>query len=166
MASPPRITTIPKWRRIKSTALMIIFLSSLMGLIYPLFNDGFESIYHFINGFTVGFLGGILISFIELYVFYPPLRRFGFFSTVVAKVIVYCISFTVLILGVILISHSIQYGKSPVAVYYSEDFQKFLFNEGVTGHFNECPGISISSHFYKRNKSQNRGGNALKFHNG
>lgn len=121
-----------KWKRIKETALFILSLSLVIGLIYPAFADGFDSIYPFINGIAIGLIGGTLISFIELYLFPRPKKRMNFISLVVAKTLIYTSVFTVLVLTVIFISRKIEFGYSTFNdAYYSPEFQHFLYSEDL-----------------------------------
>lgn len=118
-------------RRKWITVLQLMGYGLLLGIIYPVFGDGFGSIVPFINGMTIGFLGGGIIGLFELYVFYPIRKRLNFLTLLFSKIIVYFLALSSLIIVVILISRSIQYHNSLVATYHSEEFQHFLYNEDL-----------------------------------
>ena len=125
------IKKVSRWKRIKGTALLILFLSVILGLIYPVFADGSRSIYPYANGLAIGILGGMSISFIELFLYYPIKHEFRFTWLLITKVLLYAGVFIILLLGVVMISRAIEfdYGFDLYIMATHEQFLHFVHEE-------------------------------------
>ena len=133
MANPKEFKKIARFYRIRRAAVTIIILSLVLGLIYPALADGFNDIYPFINGILIGVLGGTIISMLEFYIFNEANKKINFISLVIIKVLTYSIVFTVLVLGIVMISRGFKYGYSSLSeMYHSKEFDHFLYNEDLT----------------------------------
>lgn len=117
--------------RHRRSAKVIIILGILFGLTYPILGDGFNSVYPFINGLLIGFLGSLIICFFEFILFSPPVRNITFYWLVIIKISTYTASFILLILGVLLCSRSIEYGMSINETWHSAQFQHLLYEEDL-----------------------------------
>jgi adenylate cyclase len=118
---------ILRWKWRQSAGLIIA--SVALGLIYPVFGDGFGSIIPFINGFAIGFLGGISISAVELFLFSALKQKLSFLVFVLLKSLTYTIVITGFVFSVILVSRSFEYGLSIRDTLYGPAFQHFLYKE-------------------------------------
>lgn len=115
-------------RKIRST-LKITLVGILVGLCYPVFGDGFSEIIPFVNGFTIGLVGGLAISFLELEVFDPLKRRASFIKTFALKTSIYFFFFALLIPAVMAFNESIYLERGYLEHIKSDEFQAFLFKE-------------------------------------
>jgi len=121
---------IPETQKRKFRSTLKITLSGiLIGLSYPVFGDGFSEIIPFVNGFTVGLIGGLAISFLELEVFDPLKRRSSFIRTFTLKTAIYFFFFALLIPGVMAFNESIYLERGYLEHIKSDEFQSFLFEE-------------------------------------
>jgi len=121
---------IPETQKRKFRSALKITLSGiLIGLSYPVFGDGFSEIIPFVNGFTIGLIGGLAISFLELEVFDPLKRRSSFIRTFTLKTAIYFFFFALLIPGVMAFNESIYLERGYLEHIKSDEFQSFLFEE-------------------------------------
>jgi adenylate cyclase len=116
-----------RWKWYQSA--QIIIASVILGLVYPIFGDGFGSIIPYINGFAIGLLGGIAISVIELFLYPAFKRRFSFPLFVLFISVTYTLTITAFVFSVILVSRSIQFEMSVGKTLGSELFQHFILKE-------------------------------------
>lgn len=114
-----------KWHQ----SAQIIFASVILGLVYPIFGDGFGSIVPYINGLAIGLLGGIAISVIELFLYPAFKRKLSFPLFVLFVSLTYTFTITAFVFSVILVSRSIQFEMSIGRTFRSEQFQHFLIRE-------------------------------------
>lgn len=110
-------------------AMNITSASTVVGMSYAIFGDGFNSFIPFVNGSIIGFLGGVGLSAGELLLFKFIRQRFTFLGIVILKSVCYTLMMMVIIFTVILISRSLQNGETITSTFYSEPFQHFLFHE-------------------------------------
>ncbi len=115
--------------RKKKRAILIIGVSTFFGLIYPVLSREFGDKFAFINGITIGFLGGSFISIFELYIFNPLNKRIGFIKKLIFKSIVYLIFFVLLIVLLIAFTGSIETKTSFIKYLTGEEMQYFIFEE-------------------------------------
>lgn len=120
--------TINQKRRLNN-ALKIILAGVIIGLVYPVFADGFGEIIPFINGGLIGLLGGTFIAFLELEIFDFRKRRGRFLVTLIKKIAFYFIFFAILIPMVMCFTESIYYDRGFWEHFMSDQFQDFLFKE-------------------------------------
>ena len=124
---PSRIDFIKAWKL--SQAWHITLASTVLGLVYPIFGDGFLKVTPFINGFLIGLFGGLSISCVELFVFPKLNRRFSLLSFVLAKTITYASVISGFVFVIILVSRSFEFNMSVSDTYHSALFQHFIFAE-------------------------------------
>ena len=109
------------------SAVIIISVGFLCGLIYPLFGDEITDGVAFINGMEIGLLGGISISFFEYVVFRINSRRWSFISLVALKTIIYFVIFAVLIVSIICFNRGHEHGMTFMEYFNSSEFQTFIW---------------------------------------
>jgi len=115
-------------RKIK-TIVTITLSGVLIAFIYNVFADGFGKPIAFLNGLLIGGIGGLSISFIELYAFNPHKKRWNFLTIVGLKTLIYFSIFFVLIIIVMGFNESMYYGEGFWEHIHSTQFQKFLYKE-------------------------------------
>lgn len=113
----------------RKSALTIIAVGVVLGLVYPVFSDGFSLLVPFINGLLIGFLGGLMVAIFELYVFNPQNRGSSFFTILFVKASVYTILITLLIMGVIGFTNSIIRKQDFLDYLAGPEYHHFLFKE-------------------------------------
>lgn len=118
--------SITQQRKLRST-LKITIPAILLALIYPVFADGFTEIVPFLNGFTIGLIGGLMVSYLELVVFDPLKRRGSFLKMLALKTFIYFTFFAVLIPLVMCFNESIFLDRGFLEHFRSEQFQDFLW---------------------------------------
>jgi len=132
MANPRQFIKMARWRKIRRAALMILLLCIGLGLIYPAYADGFDSIFPFINGILIGLIGGTIIFLFEFYVFWNSNRRLNFIPLIIVKVLTYSFVFVLLIISVLMISRGIQYDYHGFSeMVNNPEFKHFLFEEDL-----------------------------------
>lgn len=119
--------TIGQERKLK-TIVTITLSGVLIAFIYNLFAD-FGKPIAFLNGLFIGSIGGLSVSFIELYAFNPHKRRWNFMAIVGLKTLIYFSLFFVLIITVMGFNESVYYGEGFWEHIRSERFQTFLYEE-------------------------------------
>ncbi|GJM30429.1 MAG: adenylate cyclase [Cyclobacteriaceae bacterium] len=97
------------------------------GFLYTLIEDGWVMIPLF-NGTLAGFMVGITIALLELYVFAGNLRKIAFTQIFVLRVGVYFILAFFITFSIFLLSRMIQFDLSFSGVLYSDEFQYYLLN--------------------------------------
>ncbi|PHN02895.1 adenylate/guanylate cyclase domain-containing protein [Flavilitoribacter nigricans] len=115
-------------RKLRST-LKITLFGVIIGLFYPVFGDGFSEMLPFVNGFSIGLIGGLAISFLELEIFDPLKRRSSFIRTFALKTSIYFFFFALLIPAVMAFNESIYLERGYLEHIKSDEFQAFLFEE-------------------------------------
>lgn len=109
-------------------AIIYVTLAGLvLGLLYPIIASGFVSPVAYVNGVSIGLIGGFLVALIEFYAFKPKNRKFSFLITVITKSTVYTILFIFLIVLLINFNESWYYNTSMIENFYSHRFQTFLY---------------------------------------
>ena len=128
---PPHLNKIEQnyrqllWR----DAMHFILASSILGLLYSLLTDSFDSFIPFINGLIIGFVCGVGVAWSELVLFRNATRKMNFITLVALKVFTTVVIVTITIFTVILFSRSLTAGKHPVEMLSSEAFAHFLREE-------------------------------------
>ena len=120
--------TVTQKRKINN-ALKITLSGLVIGLVYPLFADGFTEIIPYINGGAIGLIGGLFISLLELEVFDSRKRKRPFLSTLIQKTGLYFLFFAVLIPLIMCFNESIYYDRGFSEHFRSEPFQSFFLRE-------------------------------------
>ena len=132
MANPRQFVKMARWSKIRHDAKMILLLCLVLGLIYPALDDGFDSIYPFVNGIVIGLIGGTIIFLLEFYVFNNSNRKLNFIPFIIVKVLTYSLVFTFLIISVVMVTRGIEYDYHGLsAMYNSPEFNHFLYHEDL-----------------------------------
>lgn len=105
----------------------MICASLILGLIYPIFDDGFGSIIPYINGFLIGTTGGLGLALGELVLFKTIRKKVSFLEVVLLKILFYTTMIAFITFTEILISRSFQYGLTIKETIESSVFHDFLF---------------------------------------
>ena len=119
-------STILLKRKLESSGT-IILVGFCFGIIYPIFGDDFHDVVAFINGITIGVLGGIILSFFEYFVFKIDSRKWSFISLIAIKTLLYFCLFALLILTVMCFTRSIENHIGFWEYFYGEKFQNFIY---------------------------------------
>jgi len=115
--------------RKRNRAILIVVIGSFFGLIYPILSWEFGDTIAFINGFSIGFIGGAFIAIFELYLHNPLNKRIGFIKKLFLKSLIYMIFFTLLILLTITLTRSVETNTAFFTYLTSEEMRHFIFEE-------------------------------------
>lgn len=110
-------------------ALNLTVASTLVGLLYVVFGDGFDSAVPFINGGLIGFLGGLGVTFGELILFKSIKKRISFIGIVTMKSTFYTLMMAFLIFTEVLVSRSLQFEMTIRETLHSDTFRRFIYDE-------------------------------------
>ena len=113
-------------RKLESSGI-IILVGLCCGIIYPIFGDDINDVVAFINGISIGVLGGIILSFVEYFIFKIDSRKWTFISLIVIKTLLYFTLFALLILAVMCLTRSIENHQGFWEYFYGKEFQSFIF---------------------------------------
>ena len=100
-----------------------------MVFIYPVLADGFTEVIPFVNGMSIGFIGGFILGVFELMVFDPHSRKVSFWVVVLYKTLLYFTVINVLTISIMGINESLYYGLGFWEHITGSKFQKFLFKD-------------------------------------
>jgi adenylate cyclase len=114
-------------KNLKSSGI-IILVGFCFGLIYSIFSDKWTDKVAFINGISVGILGGAILSFFEYFVFEIDSRKFSFIKLLIIKTVLYFTLFSLLILTVLCFTRSIENNKGFWEYFNGAEFQDFIYN--------------------------------------
>lgn len=115
--------------RKRRSAVAIIIAATFAGLLYPILSREFGDVYAFINGFTIGFLGGVFIALFELYFYNPLNKKVGFIPKLVYKSFTYTFFFIFLILFVMALTGSIDTKIGFFEYLKGDEFLHFILKE-------------------------------------
>ncbi|MGB5238005.1 MAG: adenylate/guanylate cyclase domain-containing protein [Flavobacteriaceae bacterium] len=115
-------------RKIRIAATIII-AGNALGIFYVLWSDGFGSLFPYINTVTIATLIGLVISVFELQVVDEKMRNIRFVPLLIIRTAVYVVLIPLIILLELMTARVIKFGLSYKEVYYSDEFQNYLFNE-------------------------------------
>ena len=113
----------------RRSALTILFSSVILGIAYPLVADDPEDWTARLNGLLIGFFGGVVIIYFELYFFFLPRKIYSFTFILISKIITYTSTFIFLILLIISFTRSLQKNMTWIAYLRGDDFRHFLLDE-------------------------------------
>ena len=114
-------------RRDLRAALTLILVCTLLGVLYPVLAREFDDPIAFLNGFLIGFIGGIFISFFELHRYKPGKRKMRFFHKLITKSLTYTLFFSGLVLMTTSFTRSLEQGTGFLAYLAGPDFYRFVF---------------------------------------
>ena len=112
---------------IKNT-ITIALIGMSLGFIYPVFADGFGELLPFINGMSIGLIGGVLVALFELYAFNPGHRKLSFWLIVLLKTLLYFFMVTFLTVAIIGFNESVFLGIGFWEHVKGPRFQAFLYH--------------------------------------
>jgi len=116
-------------KRNMNNILTISLVGMSLGFIYPLFADGFDEPIAFINGMSIGLIGGFLVALFELYVFTSQNRKLSFWLIVLLKTLFYLVLVVFLTVTIMGFNESIYYGLGFWEHVLGSRFQKFLYQD-------------------------------------
>jgi adenylate cyclase len=114
-------------KRDLQSAGIIILVGLCFGIIYPLFGDDFQDTTAFINGISIGIIGGILLSVFEIFIFKKGTDKQSFLILLVMKTVLYFSACIVLILSMICLTRSLENNMNFWEYFYADEFQEFIF---------------------------------------
>jgi adenylate cyclase len=114
--------------KLKSTAI-IVLMGVALGLIFPMFSDGFERGRPYVIGGIIGLLIGLSISYFEFFLFKKVMKRAHFVSIILFRTFTYAVMCCVIILAVIAVIRSIDEGMTLTETINGEDFRNYVFHE-------------------------------------
>ncbi|MEO1051173.1 MAG: adenylate/guanylate cyclase domain-containing protein [Bacteroidota bacterium] len=106
--------------------MRFILIGTSLGVIYPIFSDGFEHVRPFINGAVTGIIGAICIAYPDLYLFPKFARKLKLYQFIFLKTFFYFLILTLLLFLITISSRMIQFGMSFQEVIASEEYQLYL----------------------------------------
>ncbi len=113
-----------KLKEVRYISLTAIFL----GLSFIFFAHGTSRLFPYISGAIVGLVGGLIISYFELYLFTRKIRKIKFIWLLTIKSLLYLLIFTIIIFNVVVLSRMYRLQMTYVEVLNAEDFQYYLSN--------------------------------------
>ena len=114
------------FKRKMESSIIIVLVGFCFGVIYPIFGDDLNDGIAFVNGITIGVLGGVLLSFFEYFVFRIDSRSWSFIALLIVKTILYFVLFTLLIVTVMCFTRSLENGLTFQEYFRGEEFQTFI----------------------------------------
>ena len=138
------------FRKNLQSSAIIILVGFCFGLIYSIFGDDWTDKVAFINGISVGVLGGVILSFFEYFVFEIDSRRFSFINLLIIKTALYFTLFSLMILAVLCFTRSIENDKSFWEYFYGVDFQNFIYHGDFKIILIYCLGVLIIINFTRQ----------------
>ena len=108
--------------------LWIVIVGTGIGFIYTLTEDGWDHI-ALVNGTSAGFIIGILVAYLELFVFTSSLRKFSFLYLFLLRLAIYFAIALVVTLVLFVVSRAIRYELNLRAVWFTQEFQTYLHND-------------------------------------
>lgn len=113
-------------RKLESSGI-IILAGFCFGIIYPFFGDEITDKVAFVNGISIGVLGGTVLSFFEYFVFRIDSRKWPFVNLLIVKTLLYFVLFALLILTVICFTRSLENNLGFWEYFYGVEYQAFIF---------------------------------------
>lgn len=108
-------------------AFIITVVSTCLGPLYALFSDGFTSIDPYVNAVIGGFLGGLVIAILEVYVFNHRTHKHKFLHVLLVRTFFYIVFIPVLLFHVFLFYRMRAYDLSYSEVLKNQEFQEYIF---------------------------------------
>lgn len=110
--------------------LIIITLTATgIGLLYPLFFDEPGNITALLNGVTIGFLGGLWISYFELYIVPKRFRKLSFIKILTLRSVLYVAHLPIIIILIVNLTTTLRDGRDFFDNLASEQMRAFIFEE-------------------------------------
>lgn len=98
----------------------------ILGIIYIFFERGFSSPFSYINGVVTGFILGLLIAILELFVFARGAKRFKFIWLLALRTLFYFVLVTVIIFNVAVVTQMIIDNIGYMAAIRGAHIQDYL----------------------------------------
>ena len=119
--------TVNQRIKIKITRQFVI-VGILIGVVYIYFEHGFSGSFHYVNGVIIGFILGLLIALLELFVFARGAKRYKFIWLLALRTLLYFVLITVIIFNVVVfVTYMQRSGLSYMETMQDADFQNYLF---------------------------------------
>lgn len=149
--------TIEQARKLKTTGILLV-IGTFLGLLYPVFSDGFGSIYPYINGLIIGISIASLIAFFEFILFTGRFKKLPFYQTFLTRVILYTISMFSIIMFVFITYRMLYYDLNFYAVLQSNEFSDFMSSKDYKAALGYAFGIVALTNFtLQMNKKMGQG---------
>lgn len=100
----------------------------ILGLIYIFFERGFSAPFSYVNGAVIGFLLGLLIALVELFVFARGAKRFKFIWLLVFRTFFYFVLVTLIIFNVVVITQMILNKTGYITAIRGDHVQDYLYS--------------------------------------
>jgi adenylate cyclase len=124
------MTEISSKNRIKlKVVIVLMLLGMVLGLIFPIFSDGFDTMRPYVVGGTIGLLSGFFISVFELFVFTRIMRKSRFIGVILVRTCSYVIMISAIVLIAVAFIRSVDLGTSLLDVIMGEGFRNYVFHE-------------------------------------
>jgi len=105
-----------------------VIVGIILGIIYIFFEHGFSAPFHYVNGVAVGFILGLLIAMLELFVFARGAKRLKFIWLLALRTLLYFILVTVIIFNVAVATQMILDDIGYVAAIKGDFIQAYLID--------------------------------------
>ena len=133
----------------------IVLAGIVLGCAYPVLAKELNDPVAMLNGFLIGFLGGLGIALHQDYRIYSPrIRKMPFTIALVIVVTAYTVLFAILILGVIGLTRGIESGAGFVQYILGDEYRDFIVHGDFSVIMAWALGFSVilSFHFQMRTK--------------
>jgi adenylate cyclase len=101
---------------------LICTVGIFLGIVFVIFADGFQDLFFFINGATIGLLIGLFAGIMELFVFKTYFKRVKFYVTFLLRLAFYVALVLIVTFNEMVIARMIRDGTSFSEAMRSEDF--------------------------------------------
>ena len=120
--------TVNQKRKFKQ-GITFLILGTILGPLYALLSDGFESIHPYITGVLLAFSLALMFTTFELYVFKGQIRRRRFSVVFLIRSMVYLVLVVGLSYNAFAISRMIRFKLSYFDVLESDEFKHYVWQE-------------------------------------
>ena len=117
--------TVNQRTKFKITS-QFVTVGVLLGIVYIFFEHGFSALFHYVNGAVVGFILGLLIALLELFVFARGGKRLKFIWLLGFRTLLYFVLVTVIIFNVAVVTQMILDDIGYVAAIKGDFIQEYL----------------------------------------
>lgn len=121
------ILTLNQKYKLKQFAWISV-VATCIGFLYTLIEDGWN-LAALINGSIAGCVIGIVVAYLELFVFTSKLRRASFIYLFLLRIAIYFVIALAITFNLFLLSRAIRYNLSYSEAFYSNEFQTYLKTE-------------------------------------
>lgn len=113
-----------KLKVVRHISLAGIFL----GLSFVFFAHGTSRLFPYVSGAIVGLVAGLMMSYLELYLFTRKIRKIKFIWLLTLKSLIYLLIFTIIIFNIVVFSRMYRLQMTYIEVLNAADFQYYISN--------------------------------------